>query len=60
MMDNERTTPEGDGDDPLRELDQLESVCGELDATSRGPRDRAVPSSYGAPGGLLDKEEDQR
>ena len=54
-MDNERTTPEGDGDDPLRELDQLESAEGKLGETSTRTEDRAIPSSYGAPGGLLDE-----
>lgn len=56
-MDNERTTPEGDTDDMLRELDQLESVesvRGELDESSTRTKDGAIPASYGAPGGTID------
>ena len=49
-MDNERTTPEGDGDDPLRELEQLE------EASSARTELGVVPPSYGAPGGAGPKD----
>jgi hypothetical protein len=62
-MDNERTTPEGDSDDPLREMEQLErmeTIRGEVDETSTRTSDRAIPASYGEPGGMLPEEKERR
>jgi hypothetical protein len=65
-MDNERTTPEGDTDDMLLEMTEMETVRGEenirgesgtvetkrSDETGARTKDQAIPSSYGASGGL--------
>jgi hypothetical protein len=71
-MDNERTTPEGDTDDMLLELQEMESVRGEEDVSERGTAETkrsdesstrtksgAIPSSYGASGGMTPRETDR-